>query len=60
VRDRPHPMFDCSAKWAAARACGVEFPPADAEMMRRHIEFLAGSGVMPARRKETADADRAR
>ncbi|HWM03296.1 MAG TPA: amino acid adenylation domain-containing protein [Actinophytocola sp.] len=49
VRNRPHPVFDCSATWAAARECGVEFPPADAEMMRRHIEFLAVSGVLPER-----------
>ncbi|HEX6359998.1 amino acid adenylation domain-containing protein [Actinophytocola sp.] len=56
---RPHPVFDCSATWAAAREAGVEFPPADAAMMRRHIEFLADSGVLPARAEEvTADADR--
>jgi thioester reductase-like protein len=56
---RPHPVFDCSATWAAAREAGVEFPPADAVMMRRHIEFLAESGVLPARAEEVAaDADR--
>jgi amino acid adenylation domain-containing protein/thioester reductase-like protein len=56
---RPHPVFDCSATWAAAREADVEFPPADASMMRRHITFLAGSGVLPARAEEvTADADR--
>jgi amino acid adenylation domain-containing protein/thioester reductase-like protein len=57
---RPHPVFDCSATWAAAREAGVEFPPADADMMRRHIEFLDESGVMPARanKEVPADADR--
>jgi thioester reductase-like protein len=56
---KPHPVFDCTATWAAAREAGVEFPPADAELMRRHIRFLAESGVLPARAEEVAaDADR--
>ncbi|MFD7657747.1 amino acid adenylation domain-containing protein [Actinosynnema sp. NPDC059797] len=46
---RAHPVFDCSATWAAARECGVEFPPADAEMIARHIDYLASAGVMPER-----------
>lgn len=50
---RPHPLFDCTATWAAARAAGVEFPPADASMMARHITFLADNGVL-----EVPDADR--
>lgn len=55
---RPHPVFDCSATWAAAREAGVEFPPADATMMRRHIRFLASEGVLPSRQEVSADADR--
>ncbi|QFZ19882.1 non-ribosomal peptide synthetase [Saccharothrix syringae] len=46
---RAHPVFDCSATWAAARECGVEFPPADAEMIGRHVDYLASAGVMPER-----------
>ncbi|CCH30854.1 amino acid adenylation domain-containing protein [Actinosynnema sp. NPDC047251] len=46
---RPEPRFDTSATWRAAAGCGVEFPPADAEMITRHIEFLARAGVMPER-----------
>ncbi|NUT99227.1 MAG: amino acid adenylation domain-containing protein [Saccharothrix sp.] len=46
---RAHPVFDCSATWAAAAECGVEFPPADAEMIGRHIDFLAAAGVLPER-----------
>ncbi|MFI9817645.1 non-ribosomal peptide synthetase family protein [Saccharothrix variisporea] len=46
---RAHPVFDCSATWAAAARCGVEFPPADAEMIGRHIDFLAAAGVLPER-----------
>lgn len=46
---RAHPVFDCSATWAAAAECGVEFPPADAEMIGRHIDFLATAGVLPER-----------
>ncbi|MFC4854160.1 non-ribosomal peptide synthetase [Actinophytocola glycyrrhizae] len=53
---RPHPVFDCSKTWAAAREAGVEFPPADAAMMRRHIRFLAESGVLPE--EVAVDADR--
>jgi hypothetical protein len=54
---RPHPVFDCSATWAAARGCGVEFPPADGEMMLRHVRFLSDSGVMPTQ-QGVLDADR--
>ncbi|TQM77906.1 amino acid adenylation domain-containing protein/thioester reductase-like protein [Saccharothrix saharensis] len=46
---RAHPVFDCSATWAAAASCGVEFPPADAEMIARHVDFLAAAGVLPER-----------
>ncbi|GAA0210904.1 thioester reductase domain-containing protein [Saccharothrix mutabilis subsp. mutabilis] len=46
---RAHPVFDCTATWAAAAECGVEFPPADAEMIGRHIDFLATAGVLPER-----------
>ncbi|WP_433273620.1 non-ribosomal peptide synthetase [Actinosynnema sp. CS-041913] len=46
---RAHPVFDCSATWAAAAECGVSFPPADAEMIARHIDYLASAGVMPER-----------
>ncbi|MEU4805395.1 amino acid adenylation domain-containing protein [Actinosynnema sp. NPDC023587] len=46
---RPVPRFDTSATWRAAAECGVEFPPADATMITRHIEFLARAGVMPER-----------
>ncbi|MBB5958032.1 amino acid adenylation domain-containing protein/thioester reductase-like protein [Saccharothrix tamanrassetensis] len=46
---RAHPVFDCSATWAAAAECGVEFPPADAEMIARHVDYLASAGVMPER-----------
>ncbi|MEV4025077.1 amino acid adenylation domain-containing protein [Actinosynnema sp. NPDC050801] len=46
---RAHPVFDCSATWAAAASCGVEFPPADAEMISRHVDFLAAAGVLPER-----------
>ncbi|WP_447008173.1 non-ribosomal peptide synthetase [Saccharothrix isguenensis] len=46
---RAHPVFDCSATWDAAAACGVEFPPADAEMIARHVDFLAAAGVLPER-----------
>jgi amino acid adenylation domain-containing protein/thioester reductase-like protein len=53
---RPHPVFDCAKTWAATREAGVEFPPADAEMMRRHIRFLAESGVLPE--GVAVDADR--
>jgi thioester reductase-like protein len=46
---RAHPVFDCSATWAAAASCGVEFPPADAGMIARHVDFLASAGVLPER-----------
>ncbi|ONI86819.1 hypothetical protein ALI22I_24855 [Saccharothrix sp. ALI-22-I] len=46
---RAHPVFDCSATWAAAAACGVSFPPADAEMIARHVDFLAAAGKLPER-----------
>ncbi|MFD0201597.1 MULTISPECIES: non-ribosomal peptide synthetase family protein [Saccharothrix] len=46
---RAHPVFDCSATWAAAASVGVEFPPADAEMIARHVDFLAAAGVLPER-----------
>ncbi|MDQ2586613.1 non-ribosomal peptide synthetase [Saccharothrix yanglingensis] len=46
---RAHPVFDCTATWDAARSCGVEFPPADAEMIARHVDYLASAGVMPER-----------
>ncbi|HEX2132999.1 MAG TPA: amino acid adenylation domain-containing protein [Actinophytocola sp.] len=55
---RPHPVFDCSATWVAARDCGVEFPPADGQMMLRYVRFLADSGVMPAQQEVRIDADR--
>jgi hypothetical protein len=46
---RAHPVFDCSTTWAAAASCGVEFPPADAEMIARHVDYLAAAGVLPER-----------
>jgi len=46
---RPHPRFDCSATWAAAARCGVSFPPADADMIARHIDYLASAGALPER-----------
>jgi thioester reductase-like protein len=46
---RAHPVFDCSTTWAAAASCGVRFPPADAEMIARHVDFLAAAGVLPER-----------
>ncbi|MBW4717936.1 non-ribosomal peptide synthetase family protein [Saccharothrix obliqua] len=46
---RPRPRFDCTATWTAAAACGVEFPPADVEMIGRHIDYLARVGALPER-----------
>ncbi|MEV0679064.1 amino acid adenylation domain-containing protein [Actinosynnema sp. NPDC050436] len=46
---RPTPRFDTTATRRAAAECGVEFPPADAAMITRHIEYLARAGVMPER-----------
>ncbi|NEE09734.1 non-ribosomal peptide synthetase, partial [Streptomyces sp. SID7499] len=43
---RPHPRFDCSRTWAAAAGAGVGFPPADERMLRRHLDFLTGAGVL--------------
>ncbi|MEU9606548.1 amino acid adenylation domain-containing protein [Streptomyces sp. NPDC048057] len=45
-RPRPHPRFDCSRTWAAAAEAGVEFPPADERMLRRHLDFLTGAGAL--------------
>ncbi|MFH9268642.1 amino acid adenylation domain-containing protein [Streptomyces sp. NPDC017546] len=43
---RPHPRFDCSRTWSAAAGAGVGFPPADERMLRRHLDFLTGAGVL--------------
>ncbi|MGW6457509.1 amino acid adenylation domain-containing protein, partial [Streptomyces sp. NPDC055078] len=45
-RPRPHPRFDCSRTWAAAAEAGVEFPPANERMLRRHLDFLTGAGAL--------------
>ncbi|MFF8955464.1 amino acid adenylation domain-containing protein [Streptomyces sp. NPDC014894] len=45
-RPRPHPRFDCSRTWAAAAVAGVEFPPANERMLRRHLDFLTGAGAL--------------
>ncbi|MFI6287496.1 amino acid adenylation domain-containing protein [Streptomyces sp. NPDC051018] len=45
-RPRPHPRFDCSRTWAAAAEAGVAFPPANERMLRRHLDFLTGAGVL--------------
>lgn len=47
---RVHPVFDCTATWRAAADGGVVFPPADAEMMRRHVDYLTRAGALPATR----------
>ncbi|HET8642278.1 MAG TPA: SDR family oxidoreductase, partial [Pseudonocardiaceae bacterium] len=52
-RGRYHPRFDCSATWAAAAAAGVHFPPADAIMMRRHIDYLTEAGALGRPRQRT-------
>ncbi|GAA2258439.1 non-ribosomal peptide synthetase [Streptomyces amakusaensis] len=45
-RPRPHPRFDCSRTWAAAAEAGVEFPPANERMLRRHLDHLTGAGAL--------------
>ncbi|GAA3854789.1 thioester reductase domain-containing protein [Saccharothrix violaceirubra] len=48
-RRRAHPVFDCTRTFTAAAAHGVEFPPADAEMLGRHVDHLITAGAMPER-----------